>query len=484
MVKRCVSVCKTFTKSECNPPRCGYINGNKRKYCRLSHKYIMNKPKCNITRKIKKKEVKNNAKTRIINAIKSSKMFLNIICPDTGMCIAFGNNADQLTRYFNGFTKFDYVISPTNRIGQPSANGFIRQIEYTKKGYKANAVLKSAKTGDSDNLLYEYLVGVKYVNRVVKLFPCFVETYGFYYYDTPISWDFFKNNIIVDPTELRHLTLQHDINYVNACIKSIFGSVLIQHINNALTLREMCAIPNFITNDLIYILFIIYHSLSSMSTSFTHYDLHTSNVLIYKPIDNHYMEYHYHYIDGTTNSFFSSYIPKMIDYGHSYFNNGNVNSLKIYEKICNTRECDPKCGDDFGFTWLDPVPHYGISSSQKNESHDLRLLNDLKFAPYIKLPPTNPLKKLFDKLIYAVGMPYSGKKYGTVENVTKTTFAASGTYTDIYNVIGAFNVLKHIINKPDVINENINNYPNQPLTKMGDLHIYENGTPMKYDKIV
>ena len=49
----CMSGCTGLNEPECNQKEhCIYINGNKRKYCRISHKYKMNPPKCNITRRI------------------------------------------------------------------------------------------------------------------------------------------------------------------------------------------------------------------------------------------------------------------------------------------------------------------------------------------------------------------------------------------------------------------------------------------------
>ena len=71
------------------------------------------------------------------------------------------------------------------------------------------------------------------------------------------------------------------------------------------------------------------------------------------PIKNKFIQYHYHYKDNTILTFNSPYIPKIIDYGRSYFDNGNVSSKSIYDKICNTAECDT-CGSDYGFGWLDP----------------------------------------------------------------------------------------------------------------------------------
>jgi hypothetical protein len=139
---KCVSTCKIFEKSECNPPRCKYVNGKNLKYCRLSHKYVMKKPNCNVTRRIKKKDIESNARKTIGRMIKKSGKFLQMICSDSGVCLAFGRKSDEITAFFKGFTDFTYAVSPINKIGMPSANGFIKEIEYLKQGYKSHAILK------------------------------------------------------------------------------------------------------------------------------------------------------------------------------------------------------------------------------------------------------------------------------------------------------------------------------------------------------
>lgn len=486
--KKCVSVCKSFEKTECNPPRCNYIDKT-RKYCRLSHKYTMNKSTCNITQRLKKKDIVANATKRISRFIKSSKLFLNAICPKSGMCIAFGKSIDELTRYFNGFTNFDYVVSPMKRIGAVSANGFVNEIEYDKNNYKAYSILKSSINPQSDNLVYEYLVGIKYINRKLKLFPCFVQTYGLYFYDSRNSWNTFKTTNNLNANNLTHLLLQNNIDYKKACTESNYASLLIQHIHNAKSLKDSLKDKDFIENDLLYMAFIVYQALSSLSKTFTHYDLHGDNVLLYKPIPDHYIEYHYHYTDGTKNSFFSSYVPKIIDYGRSYFNNGNVKSLNIYNQLCKTKECDPNCGGNSGFSWLDTTPYLGISSSKKNESHDLRLLSDLNIllsAINNASPVFATFKLILSKIVYGAGISNkANKRFGTNENLTNNTnktFISSRKFSKIYNVNGAFSSLKLAIEMPVVINANNSWYSRQ--TKMGDLHIYEDGRSQTFTPII
>ena len=66
-------------------------------------------------------------------------------------------------KHFNGFKDFKYASSVMS-IGPKSKNGFARLIKYERDGYEGSAVLKSTYKEDSDNLLFEYLVG-QYINK-------------------------------------------------------------------------------------------------------------------------------------------------------------------------------------------------------------------------------------------------------------------------------------------------------------------------------
>lgn len=485
MTKKCVSVCKQFTETECNPPRCKYINGNTRKYCRLAHKYKMNKVTCNVTRRIKKKDQLKDATKKIGQLIKSSKNFLQIVCPKSGACIAFGKYSKELNDFFKDFIHFEHAVSPIKGLGAVSANGFVKEIEYERDGYKAHSILKSSQRNKADNLVYEYLVGIKYVNRIMKSFPCFVETYGLYFYSNDAVWKYMSAKKYVYTEQLKSLDLQQNIDYTKACKESKYAAILIQHINNAKSLNGMITSmnPKFIQLDLIYILFIVYQALALLSKTFTHYDLHLDNVLIYRPFPDQVIQYHYHNEDGTENNFYLPYIPKIIDYGRSYFDNGNLNSRKIYDRVCSTKDCKPNCGKKYGFEWLNPDPYLTISSSQKNESHDLRLINSLKDNADFYNTNVNPstektyihLKNIVDKIAYGVGIDNpTNKIYGTIENLNPAVARR------ITNVNGLHNVLKKMIEKPDIISENQTNYNNDKIAC--HLHIYYDQRPMVYER--
>jgi len=488
-------------------------------------------------------EKKAIATEKIKKFIKSSKKFLNIVCPKSGACIAFGKYTKELNDFFKNFIKFEYVVSPIRSLGAISANGFVKEIEYERDGYKAHAILKSSQNADADNLLYEYLVGFNYINKMVVSFPCFIETYGFYYYNSKDAWKSMKNKN-VDSSILQSLILQEKVDFKKACIDSTYICILIQHIQNAMPLMDKITNKNFIYNDLFYIFFIIYQALSSLSKTFTHYDLHANNVLIYKPYDNKFIEYHYHNKDGTVNRFYSPYIPKIIDYGRSFFDNGEFKSREIYDEICYIEECKPHCGYKYGFSWLNPKPYIHISSSKKNESHDLRLIHNIMLyiidpnylnwntvesvkRPYptetmesneqmesnwttvesVKRPyPTEPMESNWST-VESVKRPYptdpidSNNLKSYNENyiqkiLSKIVFGVGlekkdqiyGTEENlnissdkIYNVNGLHTELKKYIEDPNIIQLNQNNY-NNLSNKLGDLHVYYDQRPMVYER--
>lgn len=387
--------------------------------------------------------------------------FLKNICSDSGVCIAFGKESDKIKKFFNNFTNFDYVVS-RRRVGAPSVNGFVYEIEYKHQNYFAHAILKSSSKADADNLMYEYNVGQS-VNILNKHFPCFVETYGVYRYNSNIEWINSKNNNNVK--KLQNILIQYPTtNYKDSCLYSKHLCILIQHIKNAQTLYEINKNLTFRENDSLYCLYQIYYSLSMLSDDFTHYDLHSNNVLLYQPVSNKYIQYHYHLPNGTVVSFKSKYIVKIIDYGRSHVND----SMADYNKICGIKECDP-CGAYKGYAWLSPKPDdYFINSSLLNKSHDLRLLNSIKnyYASNGAHDFELRLKSIIDKVVYK-------NEFGS-KSIQK-----NGYPKKINNVMDAEQFLRDMVLDPVEIQKNTE-YHDLLFTKLGDLHVYGLSREMEY----
>jgi hypothetical protein len=427
---------------------------------------------------------------------KRRSMFLKAVCSDSGVCIAFGKEKKKISDFFNGFTKFDYLKN-VKAIGAVSANGFVKELEYEREGYKSYAVLKSSQEKNSDNLMYEFYVGM-IVNSLAKQIPCFVETYGLYEYKT----DAYRERLKKEKSGLadlsKMLTQHKNYNYGESCANSINQCVLIQHIKGAASIGDKIykGTPDldFVMNDFLYAIYQIYFALGGLATIFTHYDLHPDNVILYKPVDGKYIEFHYH-LRTQTVSFKSQYIAKMIDYGRSFINqDANKNSVVYYDKVCSEDKCNKsaeheededededdeeeeeeeedegeKCGDKSGYGWMEPPladwNHY-ISSSLNNRSHDLRLLHSLwtrmpwhdePFKSSIRI--RNILKNILGKVQYK-------KTYGTPPVVGK-----HGSDGKIEDVIDAEFFIKSAILMPDQKKANDDYYNTK--TKLGDLHVY------------
>ena len=503
---KCFSKCRKVPETLCTHEECRYVNTSQYSYCRLSHEYKLDE-NC-ISRKKTSKNVKSKTMKKMktmknretvknleaakkiakfmerIDPTKRREMFLKSICSDSGICIAFGRETNKIKEHFGGFTDFKYVKLPIKRMGKPSENGFVNEITYEKNGYFANTILKSSAKADSDNLMFEYLVGL-YINKQCSVFPCFIETYAWYSYINNDTWNKMKKsqyttyNIFEKNLVLQPALISSPKSMEIACTKSKHIAILIQHIKKAHSLKDSISNKFFFDNDLLYVLYQIYMPLATLAKQFTHYDLHLDNVLVYEPVRGKYIQYYYVRNDGTQISFKSSYIAKIIDYGRSFFVDNKKSivgtSKNIYNEICNIKKCDPDCGINYGFSTLEPEKpagsFYYISSIKRNMSHDLRLLNEV----LINAKYSCRKGELYDtikKTQYGVGLT-EDISYGTKEQIK------SGLPEKIANVLDARDALQELILKMAAQNEQ--RYSS--MERLGSLYIYENGFNMKFEPL-
>jgi hypothetical protein len=438
----------------------------------------------NINKKKKIVATVDKAKTKIGQFMKSKRhhitsRFLNSVCPSSGVCIAFGKETTKIKEFFNNFVDKQYRDS-TKKL-QEGDNGIVYEYIYERLKYKAYTIVKMTKSSIADNLMYEYFVGL-YINSVYKKFPCFLETYGLSTNPIVTYKDIEFNNYTID--SLNDLKILELLNI--SCKKPEDISIQIEHIHNPITLENMIHKLSFWKNEMVPVLFQIYYALSQLKDTFTHYDLHTSNLLLYEPIKDKYMMFHYHLANGQVVRFMSRYIAKIIDYGRSYFHdseNPNINSNYIYSKLCDplASECNKSimdCGSDKGFAWLyagkGTKGNYYINSRIRNMSHDLRLLHILgkKYngnSIMIRQQFSNVnMKELIGK--FFTNITYTSD-YGTRE-VTREV--KGNTQSKIANVVDAYKVLKMICLTTDFTNMNqeylVSDFPLD--SKIGDLHIY------------
>ena len=427
---------------------------------------------------IRKKQAEKTIKKFMLNPKvreKSTAHFLNSICSDSGVCIAFNEEASKIKKFFNQFTDFTYLNGNIKKIGATSANGFLYELAYMRQGYKAYAILKSTMEYDNDNLMYEYFAG-NAINTFAKQVPCFVETYGLFEYPSDAAWLKIKNatpdkeNVLKNELALQVAPTFNALG--SGCSKAKYQCILIQHLKDATDIRTWIVENknNFANRELMSVLYIIYFSLQALANRFTHYDLHPGNVLLYRPSQNGYINYVFHEDKPSkVVRFKSRFIPKIIDYGRSFYSlSAADNSDKLYEKLCTLPECVPRCGDNVGFNWLNSGA-FNIKSREKNESHDLRLLAAFKKA--IKKTAYNAsadIKKFFTKVVYT-------GKYGTGE------IQASGLPGNIFNVSDAFSAISDMVSaEQPALSDGV--FPADEYTSLGELHVYSYGRAMRFIK--
>lgn len=475
------------------------------------------------TKKVKKiKTVEEKAGTKIAlrlkkNYLNKKKEFFNSICTTSGVCIIFGDHSEMINKYFSNFTNTDYVVQPIKLI-TTGDNGFISEIQYRRGFYTAYAILKSSYGIEHvpDNLGYEYIVG-KYINKIMKKYTCFLETYGIFKYKN-IKHDNgrYKENSIYKQllsNSRTHLDLSKDLElldetdtdsfYKTSCTNNSDICVLIQHISRSTTLGNFLrykpngtdntrSLNRFINTDIIGILYQIYMPLSRLIDNFTHYDLHLNNILLTQPIKDGYVDFYYHLEDGSTVNFKSRYIAKIIDYGRCYFKeNDENNSLVVYNKICALKkECGgakhwKDCGRGKGYGFLNSEKSDGgsfyIISHKVNKSHDLRalqLLNEQLNEIYTK---KNKVREELPAIPYYLTNLLSRVHYETYYGTPVKESEPLHLPLPINNVFDAFKEITTIITSEGVSANNKEWYEKN-FNKIGELHTYCDGRNVEFIK--
>uniref|UniRef100_A0A6C0H4U2 Protein kinase domain-containing protein n=1 Tax=viral metagenome TaxID=1070528 RepID=A0A6C0H4U2_9ZZZZ len=294
------------------------------------------------------------SKTKIIQnfmkntRIKRKSLFLNTICNDSGMCLAFGLETKKIREYFDNYS-FEYIVKPPKRIGNDSVNGKVYEVMFERSGYKTYGIIKEMANNDSDNLFYEYCVGLA-INKWNLKYPCFIETYYCYY-----------NNY----NEIKKIkTIKESCKIGNN------KKLLIQHIKTPITFYDYIKRNEYDSENIIKILYQIYSVLSILAYNFTHYDLHGDNILLYFLNEPILMIYNYE--KNNEIIFMTKIIVKIIDYGKSYFYLSDNDNSEVFFRY-NEEYCNENI----------PNPHYRcLNNIKKNKSTDLRLLYILKNMYY------------------------------------------------------------------------------------------------------
>jgi len=378
--------------------------------------------------------------------------FLKTVCSDSGVCIAFGKETDKIKDFFDNFV---YKYKKSRKELSKGSNGVVYEIEYERMKYKAYTIIKIARDKRADNLIYEYIVGINFINTWHKKFPCFLETY---------NW---CTNPKDNPTFHLEKTI-HELISISCRIPLSIG-IQLEYIKSPKPIRLLLSNSSFWENNIFQALFQVYFPLACLGNNFTHYDLHDENVLLWIPVENHYIHYHYH--GKTTVSFKSPYVTKIIDYGRCHFKSNTVDSMQIHREVCANPSCNKSrpCGEDLGYEWMmyPQIKHkYFINTSISNISHDLRLLNIV--SEYYKQSGfriQDGEKKFLENIIYE-------NYFGTPEIIERRF----PNYTA--NIYDALSFLTEICTTKKALEHNDKLY--DPILKLGDLHVYNDGRNMEF----
>ena len=413
-----------------------------------------------------------------MNAISKTELIektLKTLCKKSNICLDLSYQSKIIKEYFGCYNLSDSLViqdyvNICKRISAPSENGVVILVPFERNGYKSFTALKMPCSNISDNLMYEYAIGVNFINNFVKVFPCFAETYGLY--KIANETDYLKIILYVSNNQSFRIDSynfnKQRVSWITACTNPKMFCLLIQYFEN-FRIVDMDYKDNFSTIgiNIMTILYQYYFVFDRLRGKFTHYDFHCGNAGYYEPFTNGYIIMHYHHPNDTVTSFPTQYISKMIDYGRSHFSE----TKNILNNIKANAYCVPNEGERYGFSIIKGMHYenptdrfsrfYWINPLYSNCSHDLRCLNTI----------FNRLNKLFyfaDEIIYE-------HEYGTPELRSNINVAGKKIITNITNA--ELYLREFIISNIDKIQEQI---LNKNLELCGELHIYSDGRPYEW----
>ncbi len=461
-------------------------------------------------------ERKRDLEQKIKSPAKRLSNMLSVVCKDPVYCIALGKYNEYLKEYFAEYKELDLVdYKKISSIGVSSGNGFVLQLPFKRPGteFTAYTALKCAARNSSDNLYYEYYVGKHFINEHSQKFPCFVETYGAYRFVKNSYWEMlykYAKNRDADILPLfRMLNVSDNIGWKNSCVDSKHLCVLIQYFNNIYTFSDYVnnAGIDKIGYDIFGMMYQIYFPLQILGATYTHYDLHQDNVLLYKPFGKkkYYTEMNYHLKSGKIIKFPTEFICKIIDYGRNYFNNKKrkMDTRKIMtDYVCKYAECEPRCGEEAGYKVIqgrsyNPDKEFkDVYPDRPNISQDLRLINSIeindrytdeerqnyeKKYPGYKLSKNVKYFQNYCTIIYKdiFGTPEivdNTVQVGTLENYTDPSWTP-----EVRNINDVRAMLELYIDY-EVNNVTMRKYAN--WKKAGVMHIYEDGRDYEFISVL
>lgn len=202
----------------------------------------------------------------------------------------------------------DY-IRHLRQIGKSSAYGYAMAADLDNN--KGLFVVKSPRFIDEDDLIHEYFIGTFGTNTLRKYIPNFTYILGLFRCSPPFIADYSQLNPY-QQEKYNPVALTYCQN--NNSEKQVYY-VLYENITNSISMRDFintCTVPDFI-NVLVQVVLSL--DLAYTQLNFTHYDLHTANVLIRKLDTPIYIPYP---VDNKTLYLKTSYVANIIDYGFAH----------------------------------------------------------------------------------------------------------------------------------------------------------------------
>lgn len=253
------------------------------------------------------------------------KAYMKRECADSGQCIMLGKQFERIYKYFDMFDLTSGLVTECQRFGAAdSVNGVVRQVTFSKEGYESSALVKGTQYADADNLVYEYAAGM-FLNEYCDKLPCFVQTYGIYIFTNVVFKRMFSNDMPASEFPNAFRLYEDPFDLRKQCTDSSKMAVVTHFLKGSISMNSFLKGTD-VSMNVFGILFQIYFCLDVLGGKFTHYDLHTENVLLYKfpgPV-----LFRYETSDGVI-EFRCWYLAKIIDYGRSYFNGAGISSKEF-----------------------------------------------------------------------------------------------------------------------------------------------------------
>jgi hypothetical protein len=182
-------------------------------------------------------------------------------------------------------------------------------------------------------VLLEYLIGYNVVNKLADIIPTFIHTHSLSFIKgEPIFIDGFPSFHLCKPYELKDITKKtYDDTQAMIILDYIEGDCLASQVKN------------LSQNDLSLIILNVFLSLKIAFEKFhfTHWDLHTENILLKKHNENSYLYNQKRYKIG-------KYLPVIFDYGLSAATINN-SRIETFERLNNGM--NPKWVSKFTDVW-------------------------------------------------------------------------------------------------------------------------------------